>query len=366
MRIRRWLARLLLLAVTLAASAFVALWIEHRLGLELPKPTGPFAVGRTADAWDDLAFWLWYPAVAGAPADDYLPAAVRTEWQHARPGFINFLTRDLSAVRGHSAGDVALSPAESAYPVAILRGGGSGSSALSFSTLAEDLASHGYVVAGFEMPAPTNPESCVGRTDEDACATAAMAPLVGGIGRAIDRLQVLATENPRFKGRLDLTRVGVFGHSFGGAQAAQFCSADARCRAGVNIDGRPFGSVVHTGIRVPFMFLLSDHTAETDAVSRRILDQIQAIYDHQPPDTRARAAILGAHHFTFSDDGALLKSGIFRGVLRVLGRLHIAGRRQLEVTAYALRTFFDAHLKGTKSVPVQLTSPQFPELVVQP
>ncbi len=366
MRIRRWLARLLLLAVTLAASAFAAVWVEHRLGLELPTPTGPFAVGRTADAWDGLAFWLWYPAVAGAPADDYLPAAIRTEWQHARPWFINFLTRDLAAVRGHSARDVAVLAAESAYPVVILRGGGSGSSALSFSTLAEDLASHGYVVAGFEMPAPTNPETCVGRADEEACAAAAMAPLVGGIGRAIDRLHVLARDNQRFKGRLDLGRIGVFGHSFGGAQAAQFCSEDSRCQAGVNIDGRPFGSVVQTGIRMPFMFLLSDHTGETDAVSRRILDQIQAIYDRQPSDTRVRAAILGAHHFTFSDDGALLKSGIFRGLLRVLGRLHIAGRRQLEVTAYALRTFFDAHLKGTKHASFRLTSPQFPELVVQP
>jgi hypothetical protein len=134
----------------------------------------------------------------------------------------------------------------------------------------------------------------------------------------------------------------------------------------VNIDGRPFGSVIQTGIQVPFMFLLSDHSAEKDTVSLRILGQIQAIYDREPTGTRARAAILGAHHFTFSDDGALLKSALFRGLLRLLGRLHIAGRRQLEVTAYAVRTFFDAHLKGANSVPAVLTSPRFPELVRLP
>jgi dienelactone hydrolase len=104
----------------------------------------------------------------------------------------------------------------------------------------------------------------------------------------------------------------VFGHSFGGAQAAQFCSQDTRCKAGINIDGRPFGTVITNGVPVPFMFLLSDHGTPKDVVSQRILSQIQAIYDRQPHESRLRIVIRGAHHFTFSDDGALLKSAVFR------------------------------------------------------
>ena len=60
-----------------------------------------------------------------------------------------------------------------------------------------------------------------GRKEDEDCATKIMAPLTSGIGRAIDRLQQLANSDARFKSKLDLTRVGVFGHSFGGAQAAQ-------------------------------------------------------------------------------------------------------------------------------------------------
>jgi len=214
------------------------------------------------------------------------------------------------------------------------------------------------------MPVTKNPELCDGRPDAEACATEVMTPLIAGISRAIDRLQAISAEDARFKGKLDLTRIGLFGHSFGGAQAAQFCAQDSRCSAGINIDGRPFGTVVQTGIKVPFMTLLGDHSGENDPESRRIMSQIQSIYDRQPPDSRAWATIRGAAHFTFSDDGALLKSGLFRAILRVMGRLRIGGRRQVEVTAFAVRTFFDAYLKGTQRGPFALTSPQFPELVV--
>ena len=76
-----------------------------------------------------------------------------------------------------------------------------------------------------------------------------------------------------------------------------------------------------------------------------------------------RATIRGAHHFTFTDDGALLKSGVFRALLRLFGRLHIDGRRQVVVTAYALRTFLDGHLKGRSGWRGGFTSGAYPELV---
>jgi len=359
----KWLA---MAAVSTMLAAMLGLWLEHRLPIELPQPTGSFVIGRTSATWGDLSAWIWYPAAVAAPPDDYLPDAVRAGWEHDRPALINFLTRDLSKVRAHSARDVAVSDEQPAYPVVILRGGGSGGAALNYSTLAEDLASHGYMVVGLDVTTTSNPELCAGRDDEEDCATRLMTPLIDGLGRALDHLHRLTTEDPRFSGRFDLTRVGIFGHSFGGAQAAQFCSQDARCKAGVNIDGRPFGSVIRTGIRVPFMFLLSDHGTPEDAVSRRILSQLDEIYARQPHDTRMRIAIRGAHHFTFSDDGALLKSALFRGGLRLFRVLGIDGRRQVQITSYAVRTFFDAHLKRAPGGPVVLTSPRFPEIVMLP
>ena len=63
----------------------------------------------------------------------------------------------------------------------------------------------------------------------------------------------------------------------------------------------------------------------------------------------------------FSDDGAVMKSALVRGVLRLLGRLRIDARRQLAATSYCLRTFFAAHLNGPASTPPAIPSPLFPE-----
>ena len=161
-----------------------------------------------------------------------------------------------------------------------------------------------------------------------------------------------------------MTRVGVFGHSFGGAQAAQFCHEDSRCKAGIDVDGAPFGSVIQAGIHRPFMFLLSDHSSESDPESRQIMANIQSIYDRLPADGRLRIAIRGANHFTFSDDGALLKSHIVRGTLRMFGMLGIDGRRQLAVTAYCVHSFFDAYLKGAGVSRLKISSPLYPEIQV--
>jgi predicted dienelactone hydrolase len=360
--------RILTAAAVAAAMLAGALWIEHRTDLALPPPTGPFAVGRSIYDWAgegrEILVWSWYPAATGQPADDYWPRQLRPP--PPLPWIFRLLTRDLSKVHGHSVRDANLSPQQPSYPVLIMRAGGS-ASVLNYSTLAEDLASHGYVVVGFDAPYRTfhvafpdgrvfarkpenNPELYSG--DElNRVAARLQAAWVADTGFVLDRLQTL-------KG-LDLTRVGVFGHSFGGDTAANFCAQDARCKAGIDIDGALHGGVLQIGIQKPFMFLLSGRgDFSSDAEVRQIKADIDSVYNRIPPDQRVMAVILGANHFMFSDDGALLKSGLVRKILRA------DGRRQLAITAYAVRTFFDAYLKHDSRP--DLSSPLYPELRVSP
>ena len=131
---------------------------------------------------------------------------------------------------------------------------------------------------------------------------------------------------------------------------------------GIDVDGAPHGSVIQAGIDRPFMFLLSDHSHESDPEGSHIAANIRLIYDRLPPDGRAFIEIRGANHFLFSDDGALLKSHILMRTLRILGIVGIDGPRQLAVTAYCLRSFFDAYLKGTGVSQFKILSPLFPEI----
>ena len=389
-RIFKILKALVLLGVLAIVGLAGYLWIEHRSEVTLPATTGPFAVGRTLYDWVDdtakreLLVWIWYPADAGQPgavADDYMPAQVRPPaGRHTGSAIFRLLTRDASKVHGHSLRNADVSAKQLSYPVVIMRAGASAPVA-NYSTLNEDLASHGYIVVGFDAPyrtwqvvfpdgraidrTPENDLELVSGDELTARADKLLAAWTSDSGFALDRLAQLNDADPsgKFTGRLDLTRVGLFGHSFGGATAAQFCSQDSRCKAGIDVDGSLHGSVIQTGIHKPFMFLLSgEGDFSSDAEVRQILSDIQSVYDRLPADRRLRVTVRGANHFTFSDDGALLKSGIFRGMLHLFGRLGIGGRRQLAVTAYCIHTFFDSYLKKDGASPPAISSAQYPEI----
>ncbi len=401
-RIFKGLALLAMLGALGVAALLGSLWLEHRSAVTLPTPTGAFAVGRAIYDWTDdanvdtlapvagtkreLLVWIWYPAPAGqSSADDYLPAPLRVEVERDLGAVLGgLLTRDLSKVHPHSVGNADVSSQQRTYPVVIMRAGAS-SEVWNYSTLAEDLASHGYIVVGFDAPYRTsvvvfpdgramrrtpenNAELCEGQepAQQARCVNRVLTAWIADIGFVLDRLERLNTSDAsgKFTGRLDMTRVGVFGHSFGGATALQFCHDDPRCKAGMDVDGQPFGSVIQAGLRQPFMFLMSDHSRESDPESRQIMANIQSIYDHLPPNGRLRIVIGGANHFLFSDDGALLKSHIVMRMLRALGVVGLDGRRQLAVTVYCLHSFFDAYLKGTSVSPLKISSPLYPEIQI--
>jgi Platelet-activating factor acetylhydrolase, isoform II len=65
--------------------------------------------------------------------------------------FTQILTRDLSRARTHSIRDAEVSPQQPAYPVILMRAGLAALTA-DYTSLAEDLASHGYIVVGFDAP----------------------------------------------------------------------------------------------------------------------------------------------------------------------------------------------------------------------
>jgi len=397
MRVIKILAVVALLVVVGIAVLLGLLWLDHNRETTLPTPTGSFAVGRTQSVWSDAAqaellapqpgtkrellAWIWYPAAPRQPSqtfDDYLPAPWRIALERQLgPLLGQFLTRDLSRVRAHSIRDADVSPQQRSYPVVLMRAGLAALTA-DYTSLAEDLASHGYVVVGFDAPyrsfvvvfpdgrviarAPQNNADLVSGSEQEQLANKLVQAWSADMGFALDQLERLNMSDPsgKFLGRLDMQRVGVFGHSLGGAEALQFCHDDPRCRAGIDVDGAPLGSLVGEGVTQPFMFLLSDHESEPEAETRPVKANIRSIYDRLPADRRLLIMIRGGNHYMFSDDG-MLKSPLLMRVMRTLGTVHLDGRRQVAVTAHYVSAFFDVYLKGAPASELK-NQPEYPEI----
>jgi pimeloyl-ACP methyl ester carboxylesterase len=401
MRLIKALAVLAVFAVVGLAVLLALLWLEHKTGITLPLPSGHFAVGRATYVWvnnaetDELApspeakrevvVWIWYPSAATTSAApvEYLPEPWRLALaQHSGVLMSQFFTRDLSLVQAHSTPDPDISSEQRSYPVVIMRAGG-GALTTDFTTLAEDLASHGYIVVGFDAPyrsfvvvlsedrvifrPPSNDPENLPPDQANRLINRLLPMWTGDTKFVVSQLEHLNAADPsgKFTARLDTQRLGMFGHSFGGATALQFCHDDSRCKAGIDIDGAPYGSVVQEGLKQPFMFIFSDHSREmSDPASSQIHADFQSIFERLPSG-RLVITIRGANHFSFSDQ-MLLKSHIVIGLLRLFGFGGLDARRGLAITAEYVHTFFDVYLKNAPANLLNKPSQLYPEVQSAP
>jgi len=370
--------------VLLIGGLLATLWLEHNRTLELPEPTGPHPVGRVVSAWVDsgradpfaptpgvgreLLVWMWYPAVSpnGEPPSQYLPQFWREAQDTAASWFLTtFLWRNPAKIRAHSFDNAGLSSsAMPSYPVVLLRSG-IGAAALDYTTLAEDLASHGYIVVSADAPYSTwavvmpdgrvihktdrgNPgDAVVSEADRDRMLDDLLEVWVADTRFLLDGVTRLNAESAgRFSGHFDLEAVGVIGHSFGGATSARVCYVDKRCRAGIDIDGALQGPAMSEGIGRPFMFLLSDHSDLSDPAERSIMDDIRSVASRDSSGGLV-VSFVDAHHFSFSDT-PLLQSRILRSLLVALGGPGggLDQRAGLAMTTRYVRAFLDVQLRG--------------------
>ena len=349
---------------------------DHR-EVVLPRPTGSDAVGRSLFDWTDpkrddpysssigkhreLMVWLWYPTTVSAQSKpaEYIPSAWASElpW---RPVTIP------ERVRGHAFADAPLAQGRQSYPVLIFSTG-VGNLPSDYTSLIEDIVSHGYVVLGitstYSAPMVRFPDGRVANVQADASFPRGPAQAIRSAGNqmvkvwaadirfAIDNLaQMNSDPKSRFYGRLDLARVGLVGHTFGGAASAEACSEDSRCKAAVDIDGNLFGDVLQKGIDRPFLFVLSDWTLRPPWLQRTLANVTVQRFRRQQEELNQQMQevcrvsaqcwnthIAGTHDFNFTDLAVLYSPG-----MRMMGYLGpVDGARGLAETAACVRTFFD-------------------------
>jgi pimeloyl-ACP methyl ester carboxylesterase len=363
----------------------------------MPIPTGPYAIGTelleftdqardeyATEAPDDkrrIAVQLWYPAepCSGADVAPYLSMPEGDFLSGPFGGGYGLAVGWQNDVLLHARSAAKLASGDERFAV-LLFSHGLGSMRPTYASLIEELVSHGYIVAalshtydtalvtfpdgtvallnpaltwgGFPPPTATWQEQLAAdrKLDQHIKVWADDASFV------LDQLTAINADDPDgvLTGRMNLEQVGMYGHSYGGATAAEAVFADPRFKAGVNLDGSFFSPERENGGRMlpaPFMIQLSSGHGFDGSVSGTFA-KLAVGYE---------VTLADAGHGSFWDMGMIVDQLVGPGVQPdFLGRIdHV---RAIEISnAYTL-AFFDKHLRGKDVALLDGPSPDFPDV----
>ncbi len=244
----------MILAVVIAGLLGVPAAASPQLSeLSLPSPGGPYPVGmrtlhltdrQRADPWvperrRELMVSVWYPAVPIGRTPLYMTPAESAAAIAGRG--LDLPPDTLSRIQVHSRENAPSLPGR--RPLVLLSPG-AGNNRTTLTSVAERLAAQGFVVAGidhayeaWETEFPDGLRQCV------PCGLSGT-PWPGAItNRAFDVSFVVDTLLKDRRWSIDPSKIGMAGHSAGGAATAAAMTADKRIKAGVNIDGPFYGTV---------------------------------------------------------------------------------------------------------------------------
>jgi dienelactone hydrolase len=348
--------------------------------ISLPIPSGPYSVGTVTYYWVDrtreeqwtpklndyrqLAVQFWYPARKGNPEREtpYIP-----DLQRLRASLDQYWP-NRPYVRTHATRGASLSPARRRYPI-IVFSHGMNSARFDYTALLEELASHGYVVAAIDHtywgPGVAFPNGKTVRLEDGMIARDDLSShdtdriMQQGITVMADDqnfvAEKLAELNGRARGRqnlfrhrLDLSRIGVMGHSMGGMAATRACLEFTAFKNCVSLDGpNYFMNLMPTKSSKPFLLLLNSDWGLS------VPEKIKTIYLEAWSDPVV-AIIHGTKHDSFSDLPLTKRLDNAAGLIA-------PARAHNIISAYCL-AFFDKNLKGTPTTLFNRSSEKFPEV----
>jgi hypothetical protein len=348
----------------------------------LPKITGSYGVGVrsmhlidasrsenfTVDPTDvrEMMIQIWYPI-------QLTPERTRTEymdfltfhWLKARSP-IPLVTIPDDAylfVRPHGQEDSTIAPGM--FPVVIFSPGYDGVYQI-YTSFIEDLVSHGFIVVSINHPyvsgitvfpdgysvgladVPTDP------VEQAAFFNMSLRTIVGDAEFVLDTITEMNATDPTFAGHFDLAHVGMYGHSFGGANTAVCCYEDARFTAGLTLDGVFYKQFIPGNITVPFLYMFAEARLANDST-------VGYMWNHSLNDT-FRMSITGSTHYAFTDVGVLLSHLVPLIPAQLLGFGSIAPKRMVNITRAYVTMFFEVNFQGAPIERLLNLSDQFNEV----
>jgi predicted dienelactone hydrolase len=401
-------------ALCLSPAASAAQADHGRLRLTLFPPTGPLSVGTVSlylvdhsrrDPWfptrpRELMVSVWYPAlnVASYGWAPWIPSAAGALYLNQFAGSLQTTSTgpaagasqvsslpgvSLPITQAREGAPVHLSTQP--YPV-VLYQPGLGDIRETATGLVSDLASHGYIVVTMD----DTYEAQVVEFPDGRLATTRPNQSHVGPARLADTRFVLdelvrlrSGTNPDALHRtvptglteaIDTSKVGMFGHSIGGAMAAQAMAADSRIHAGTDLDGtilvkkRSLNPTLDENLARqlgdrPFMlFTRQGHDAQNDPTLAGFWAGLSG--------PRLFIALKDAEHFSFTDFEEFLPELLSAGIrpdkiTRALVASYVGTidpKQAVAAERAYIAAFFDLHLRGQSSRLLNGPSPDYPQI----
>jgi hypothetical protein len=341
----------------------------------IPSPSGPYEVGTRIYELADterqeiysgkeearrFMIQVWYPSETG-PSDVRAPWMADAEiFAPAIATYIDmppFFLDHLALVKLPAYHESKVAASNTAYPVILFSHAWNGFNAQNSGQMIQ-LASHGYIVIGIQHTygaiitafsdgtiAKNNPSALPEGTPTEEYESAAHIlsdQWAGDMGFALEFME-LQNNDPGspFHTLLDLSRVGVYGHSTGGGAAIEFCGKDSRCKVVLGMDPfmRPVSQeVLENGLSQPAFFMFSQGWAD-DLDSRN-----NQLFQNFIPKLKQSSGVItinGAAHYDFTDIPLLSPLAPWLGL-----KGPINGELVVTIVNDYLLSFFDMTLKG--------------------
>ena len=238
---------------------------------KFPAPTGQYDVGYTTYHWVDqsrqelntqdpqhpyreLMVHVFYPTEKNDKAVPvaYDPDAAKSAMEYFAhcSKLPAWLFGSLKFIKTHGNPVRHLPKSTTSFPVVIFSHGANGPIVQSYTWMLEELASQGYVVVGIDhqrdkaRDAQEKVQRLEVRTQD--------------VSFAITKLEELIAQKDPFWSNVDLDRIGMLGHSFGGRTTVRATRKDARIKCGINLDGGIQDDDAANSFATPFMFVIAE------------------------------------------------------------------------------------------------------------
>jgi pimeloyl-ACP methyl ester carboxylesterase len=392
-----WVSHLVIVLCFLLLIASVLLTLLFPV-FSLKKPAGEFQIGTVSYVWEDEAreesytsdaadkrqvvLQIWFPSDGQVATSDarspYFPDRKQATRQlQADFGFPGWLFQHFDAIQTHAYETLEFAAAREKYPV-VFFSHGLPAARFVYSYFIEHFVSNGYIVVGLQHPytalATSLSEEKVVTFDKRIMSlngdftqiNPALSPIVHT--QAEDAIFVLDEIANRQKSgepsagfwrKFDLSQLAMAGHSLGAATMLEALHKDDRFRAGIFLDGYPYGGAnMDEGLRQPILYM-TDHRgtvprymdAAVEAKKKRILQN--GGWD---------LSIRGTHHFMFSD--ASLYSPLISLMFPYARGSAIKPERAHDIINQVSFAFLESRLRNQPAEAVEEALSAFPEISV--